>query len=216
MTAQSLPDSAYRITSHEILALLSFVPGPGTDLARTVLGLEQLPDNHDLVRAGVGTLNVRDAATVDGDEVSLLGAAKFLAGVFSSATLWFDVTRIGPDSVAPAYIAESPAGRVALFLRPMSEYVCLPLSSDSSVLDMLEATIEDALLAARTPEGGIVSTRRYQPGRDPKIANIKVTADGSLHLAAEPLDADGQLTVRKLEAGEMPASAVRQILAGTS
>ena len=90
-------------------------PGPGASLTRRALGLAELPDDHDLVRAGIGTLNVRDAASVDGEQVSLHGPAAFLAKVFGTATLWFDITRVGPDAVAPAYIAESPAGRVALF-----------------------------------------------------------------------------------------------------
>lgn len=211
MTEHSLPDSAYRITSHEILALLSFTPGQGSDLARKVLGLEHLPDDHDLVRAGVGTLRVRDTAAVDGEQVSLLGPAQFLAGVFSTATAWYDVTRIGPEAVAPAYIADSPAGRVALFLQPLSEYVCLPMNREASVLDMVEATVEDAVQGASRP-GGMVSARRYTPGQHPTVANVRIAADGALHLASEPLDADGQLTVRVLDAAEQPGSVVRALL----
>lgn len=213
MTEHSLPDSAYRITSHEILALLSFTPGQGSDLARRVLGLERLPDDHDLVRAGVGTLRVRDTAAVDGAQVRLRGPAQFLAGVFSSATAWFDITRIGPDAVAPAYIADSPAGRVALFLQPLSEYVCLPMNREASVLDMVEATVDDAVQGARHPDGGMVSARRYSPGKPPTVANVRIAADGALHLASEPLDADGQLTVRALDAGEQPGPVVRALLA---
>jgi hypothetical protein len=212
MTEQILPDSAYRITSHEILALLAFTPGPGSDLTRRVLGLEKLPDGHDLVRAGVGTLNIRETASVDGDQVSLQGPAEYLAAVFSTSTTWFDVTQIGPAAVAPAYMAESPAGRVALFLRPLSEYVCLPLSEDASVLDMVETTVQDAVETVKTPAGGIVTSRRYEAFKEPKVANIKVAADGVLQLASAPLDASGQLTVRELAADELPGSVVRALL----
>jgi hypothetical protein len=214
MTEQTLPDTAYRVTSHEILALLAFEPGPGTALTRRVLGLADLPDDHDIVRAGVGTLNVRDTASVDGDVVSLHGPANFLARVFSTATLWFDITRVGPDAVAPAYVVESPAGRVALFLRPLSEYVCLPMSDDADTLDMVEATVNDAVGSAQTPSGGIITSRRYDRDGEPVIANIRVLEDGMLSLASAPVDASGQLTVRDLQAAERPGSVVRSLLAG--
>ncbi|CAN7437632.1 hypothetical protein LJR078_002916 [Arthrobacter sp. LjRoot78] len=169
---------------------LAFEPGPGTRFTRRALGLADLPDDHDLVRAGVGTdhdlvragvgtLNVRDTASVDGEKISLHGPARHLARVFSSATLWFDITRVGPDAVAPAYIADSPVGRVALFLRPLSEYVCLPMNDGAA---------------------------------EPAIANIKVLENGVLQLAAPPLDDSGQLTVRDLAAGEQPGAAVRALL----
>lgn len=212
MTKQHLPDTAYRVTSHEILALLAFEPGPGASLTRRALGLAELPDDHDLVRAGIGTLNVRDAASVDGEQVSLHGPAAFLAKVFGTATLWFDITRVGPDAVAPAYIAESPAGRVALFLRPLSEYVCLPMSEDAATSDMLEATVDDAVSAARAPSGGIVSIRRYDRDGEPIVANVKVLNDGVMKLASAPLDESGQLTVRDLQPTEQPGHVVRSLL----
>lgn len=212
MTEQKLPETAYRITSHEILALLAFEPGPGTALTRRVLGLADLPDDHDLVRAGVGTLNVRDTASVDGEQVALRGPAGYLARVFSTASLWFDITRVGPDAVAPAYIAESSAGRVALFLRPLSEYVCLPMNENTTILEMVEATVNDAVAAAKGPSGGIVTSRRYDGGSDPAVANIKVLDDGSIKLAAAPVDDSGQLTVRDLGTGEQPGSVVRALL----
>ncbi len=212
MTEQTLPDAAYRLTSHELLALLAFEKGPGTALTRRVLALADLPDDHDLVRAGVGTLNVRDTASVDGEQVVLHGAAHYLARVFSTANLWFDITRVGPDAVAPAYIASSPAGRVALFLRPLSEYVCLPLNEDTSALEMVEATVNDAIAAAKAPTGGIVTSRRYDGDSAPAVANIKVFGDGSIKVASAPLDEHGQLTVRDLAAGEQPGSVVRALL----
>lgn len=212
MTEQKLPDAAYRVTSHEILALLAFEPGPGTRLTRRALGLADLPDDHDLVRAGVGTLNVRDTASVDGEKVSLHGPARHLARVFSSATLWFDITRVGPDAVAPAYIADSPVGRVALFLRPLSEYVCLPMNEGAAIMDMVEATVNDAVAELTSPSGGIVTSRRYDGTAEPAIANIKVLENGVLQLAAAPLDDSGQLTVRDLAAGEKPGAAVRALL----
>lgn len=212
MTEQVLPDSAYRITSHEILALLAFAPGPGTGLTRRVLGLEELPDDHDLVRAGVGTLNVRDSASVDGEQVTLQGPAKYLAGVFSTSTTWFDVTRVGPGAVSPAYVAEAPVGRVALFLRPLSEYVCLPLGEETSGLDMVEATVEDALALAESSPGAIITSRRYEAGTEPKVANIKITANNRIQLASGPVDAAGQLTVRELGTDEKAGSVVRDLL----
>ena len=214
MTEQKLPDTAYRVTSHEILALLAFEPGPGTSLTRRVLGLADLPDDHDIVRAGVGTLNVRDTASVDGELVSLHGPADYLARVFSTATLWFDITRVGPNAVAPAYIVESPAGRVALFLRPLSEYVCLPMRDDAGTLDMVEASVNDAVGSAQRLSGGIVTSRRYDRDSEPVVANVKVLEDGVLRLASAPLDESGQLTVRDLQAAERPGAVVRSLLSG--
>jgi hypothetical protein len=213
MTDQILPDAAYRLTSHEVLALLAFAPGPGTALTRRVLGLAELPDDHDLVRAGVGTLNVRDTASVEGDEVTLHGPAGYLAGILSTSTLWFDITRVGPDAVAPVYIVEAPAGRVVLYLRPLSEYVCMTLSEEATTLDMVEATVTDAVTAAQMPSGGIVTSRRYERDAAPSVANIKVLPDGALKLASAPLDANGELTVRDLQPSEQPGSVVRSLLA---
>ena len=212
MTEQILPDTAYRITSHEILALLAFAPGPGTALTRRVLALAELPDDHDLVRAGLGTLNVRDSVSIEGEQVRLHGPAGYLAEVFSTSTLWFDVTRVGPDAVAPAYIVESPAGRVALFLRALSEYVCLPMNENAGPLDMVEATVNDAVAAVRQPGSGLVTSRRYDGGAEPSVANIQVSEDGRLQLASAPLDATGQLTVRDLHQSEQPGSVVRSLL----
>src|SRR6478736_5640277 len=134
------------------------------------------------------------------------------AAVFSTSTLWFDITRVGPDAVAPAYVVESPAGRVALFLRALSEYVCLPMDKEATTLDMVEAAVNDAVGATQIPLGGMVTSRRDDGGSEPSVANIKVLDGGSLQLASAPLDATGQLTARNLDATEQPGSVVRALL----
>ena len=134
------------------------------------------------------------------------------ATVFSTSTLWFDITRVGPDAVAPAYVVESPAGRVALFLQALSEYVCLPMDKEATTLDMVEAAVNDAVGATQPPLGGMVTSRRDDGGSEPSVANIKVLDGGSLQLASAPLDATGQLTARNLDATEQPGSAVRALL----
>lgn len=211
MPDTTLPESTYRITSHEILALLAFQPGAGASLTRRVLGLAELPDDHDLVRAGVGTLNVRDSAAVEGEQVTLLGEANVLSRILSGATQWFDVTRIGAESASPSYVVESDAGRAAIFLRPLSEYVCVPLRQDLDVLDFIETTVEDAV-GSFGASAGIVTSRRYRADGSVVVANIKVLDDGSRQLASLPLDTDGQLTVRPLAADERPGRLVRALL----
>jgi len=209
----ALPNVAYRITSHEILALLAFEPGAGTSLTRRVLGLAELADDHDLVRAGLGTLNIRNTVEISGEEVTLLAEAKTLARIFSTSTQWFDITRIGSESASPSYLVDSPAGRVAVFLRPLSEYVCLPLRDDVELLDFVQAQVDDAVAALRNEGGGMVSTRRYS-AKTPNtiVANIKVTDGGPLQLASAPLDENGQLGVRDLDATEQPGRVVRTLL----
>jgi len=133
------------------------------------------------------------------------------AAVFSTSTLWFDITRVGPDAVAPAYVVESPAGRVALFLQALSEYVCLPMDKEATTLDMVEAAVNDAVGATQIPLGGMVTSRRDDGGSEPSVANIKLDG-GSLQLASAPLDATGQLTARNLDATEQPGSVVRALL----
>ncbi|UEL27506.1 hypothetical protein [Pseudarthrobacter sp. L1SW] len=205
---------AYRITSHEILTLLAFVPGAGTSLTRRVLGLAELADDHDLVRAGLGTLNVRDMLEINGEEVSLRGEAKVLAQIFSTSSQWYDVTRIGPGYTSPSYLVGSPAGRAAVFLRPLSEYLCLPLREDVELLDFVQAQVDEGAAALGNQGGGIVSSRRYSAETpDPVIANIKVLEDGTLQLASAPLDEDGQLRVRDLDEAQQPGLAVRALLA---
>lgn len=209
----SLPEVAYRITSHEILALLAFEPGAGTALSRRVLGLAELADDHDLVRAGLGTLNIRNMVEISGEEVTLLAEAKTLARLFGTSSEWFDITRIGSGYASPSYLVDSPAGRTAVFLRPLSEYVCLPLRDDVELLDFVQAQVDDAVAALRNEGGGMVSTRRYSTDTpNHVVANIKVTDDGPLQLASAPLDKDGQLVVRELDAAEEPGQVVRALL----
>lgn len=213
----AMPAAAYRMTSHEILALLAFQPGAGTALTRRVLGLAELPDDHDLVRAGVGTLNIRDTVEINGEEVTLLAQARILARIFSTSSEWYDITRIGAEAVSPSYLVDSPAGRAAIFLRPLSEYVCLPLRDDVDLLDFVQLTVDEAVAALGAEGGGIVSSRRYRVEADkPVVANIKVLDAGSLQLASAPLDDDGQLGVRDLAAGEQPGLTVRTVLAAAS
>ncbi|UZX04059.1 hypothetical protein F8G81_16700 [Arthrobacter sp. CDRTa11] len=216
-TGSAIPDAAYRMTSHEILALLAFDPGAGTSLTRRVLGLAELPDDHDLVRAGVGTLNIRDTAKINGEEVTLLAEARILARIFSTSSEWFDVTRIGAEAVSPSYLVDSPAGRAAIFLRPLSEYLCLPLRDDVNLLDFVQMTVDESVAALSAEGGGIVTSRRYRAGSDkPLIANIKVLDAGALQLASAPLDEDGQLGVRDLAADEKPGATVRTLLSAAA
>ncbi|WP_461187311.1 hypothetical protein [Arthrobacter sp. Z4-13] len=216
-TGSALPTVAYRITSHEILALLAFEPGAGTSLTRRVLGLAELPDDHDLVRAGLGTLNIRETVEISGEEVTLLAEAKVLAKIFSTSSVWFDITRIGSQYASPSYLVDSPAGRAAVFLRPLSEYVCLPLRDDVELLDYVQAQVDDAVAGLENEGGGMVSSRRYSAETaNPVVANIKVLAGGPLQLASAPLDEDGKLGVRELDAAEEPGQVVRALLVAGS
>lgn len=210
----SLPPSAYRITSHEVLALLSFKTGPGTALTRRVLGLADLPDDHDLIRAGVGTLNIRDTAEYVNGEVSLLGEAQILATIFGTSSEWYDITRIGPQSVTPSYLVRSDAGNAAIFLLPMSEYLCVPLREDVDLLELVESTVDEAAQAMAGVPGGIVTSRRYHRDFDKlTVANLKINATGSVELASAPLDTAGQLTVRVLGSEERPGHVICTLLA---
>lgn len=130
MNTTDLPASAYRITSHEILALLSFNAGSEIDQSRKVLGLAEMPEDSDLVRAGVGTLNIRDSILRQGEEIVLQGDAEVIARILASAHTWYQVIRIGEQPALPTYVVESVGAKAAFFLQPMSEYVCLPLLGD--------------------------------------------------------------------------------------
>jgi hypothetical protein len=217
MPDSATPAAAYRMTSHEILALLAFEPGAGTALTRRVLGLAELDDDHELVRAGIGTLNVRDTAQVNGEEVTLLAEAKILARIFATSSEWFDVTRIGSASVSPSYLVDSPAGRAAIFLRPLSEYMCLPLRDDVDLLDFVQMMVDEAVGVLDGEGGGMISSRRYRVEEAaPVVANIKVLEAGSLQLASAPLDENGQLRVRDLDGEEQPGLTVRRLLGAAS
>lgn len=56
------------------------------------------------------------------------------------------------------------------------------------------------------------ASEQERASSDPAVANIKVLDDGSIKLAAAPLDDSGQLTVRDPGAGEQPGSVVRALL----
>lgn len=213
--APGLPEAAYRVTSHELLALLSFDRSAGTALTRRVLGLADLPEDHDLVRAGIGTLNIRDAVEIRGEQVTLLAQAQVLARILATSSQWFDITRIGPDSVSPSYVVDSPVGRAAILLRPLSEYVCIPLRDDVDLFDFVESTVDEAAASMAGAAEGIVTSRRYRGTADPIVANLKAQKSGSFQLAAPPLDDQGQLSVRDLATSERPGRVVRETLAVT-
>lgn len=213
--APALPAAAFRLTSHELLALLSFDRGPGTALARRVLGLADLPDDHDLIRAGVGTLNIRDLAEVSGEQVILLGPAQPFARVLAASTQWFDITRVGPEAASPFYLVDSVMGRAVILLRPLSEYVCIPLRDDVDVFDVVESTVDEAAASMAAALEGMLTSRRYRGDADPVVANLKVQRDGTFQLAAAPLDDRGQLSVRDLASSERPGFVVRGLLSVT-
>lgn len=214
MSTEAIPESALRITSHEVLALLSFNPGEGASLSRRVLDLAELPQDSDLVRAGLTTLDVRDMATMDGDGINLVGGALVLSVILSTAEQWFDVTQYGANSSLPVFIVESPHGLAALFSRPLSQYLCVPLRTGLEPLAFLAQTINSAATDARGMGGGLVSVRHHRQGQDMTVAKVKVNADGTTELAAPPLQDDGQPTITVIEANTTPGAAVASVFGG--
>ena len=216
MNAESIPESAVRITSHEILALLSFNPGPGADLSRSVLGLADLPHDSDLVRAGLTTLHIREMAEAEGDSINLLGGALALSALVSTATQWFVVTRFGASSSLPVCVVNSPHGKAVIFGRPLSQYVCVPLRSDIDLLVFLEEIVNGAVGEAHDMDGGLVVVRHHGLGQDVVIANVKVNADGTRQLAAPPVQEDGQLTVSAIDGVHSPGEVIRGVFSNAT
>ncbi|MHA7268921.1 hypothetical protein [Arthrobacter sp. HLT1-20] len=218
MNAEAIPPSALRVTSHEVLALLSFAPGPGpgpgAELSRKVLVLADLPEDSDLVRAGLATLHVRDMAEADGDGIHLRDGALVLSVILSTATEWFEATRYGATSSLPAYMVSSPHGKAAIFLRPLSQYLCLPLRADMDLHDFLAQTVNGLTAEAHGMGGGLVTVRHHQQGAEPAAANVKVNADGSRQLAALPLQKDGQLTLTTLDESQDAGACVSTAFRG--
>lgn len=215
MNAEAIPESALRVTSHEVLALLSFSPGPSAEMSRKVLVLADLPEDSDLVRAGLATLHVRDMAEADGEGIHLRDGALVLSVILSTATEWFEATRYGATSSLPAYVVSSPHGKAAIFLRPLSQYLCLPLRAGMDIMDFLEQTVNGLAAEAHSMDGGLVTVRHHQLGEEMEAANVKVNADGTRQLAALPLQEDGQLTLTTLDdvqdAGACVSAAFRGI-----
>lgn len=205
MNTPELPPSAYRITSHEILALLSFNDSEEIDLSRKVLGLAELPEDSELVRAGVSTLNVRGSILREGEEIALQGNAEIIARILASARSWYQVARLGTAAALPSYVIESPGAKAAFFLQPLSEYICLPLRDDVDISTFVEQVVDGAV--ADLGGNGVVIAQHWTPGADPVVANIKVAQDEPALIAALPLDSDGQLTIREL-GGLAPGAAV--------
>ncbi len=203
MNTPELPSSAYRITSHEILALLSFNSGEEIDLSRKVLGLSELPEDSDLVRAGVSTLNIRGSILREGEEIALQGNAEIIARILASARSWYQVACLGSAAALPSYVIESPGAKAAFFLQPLSEYICLPLLEDIDISSFVEQIVDGAV--ADLGGAGVVIAQHWTPGADPVVANIKVAEGQPTLLAALPLDSDGQLSVREL--GELTPGA---------
>lgn len=196
MSTPELPSSAYRITSHEILALLSFNSGAEIDLSRKVLGLAELPEDSDLVRAGVSTLNIRGSILREGEEIALQGNAEIIARILASARSWYQVARLGSAAALPSYVIESPGAKAAFFLQPLSEYICVPLLEDIDISSFVEQIVDGAV--ADLGGAGVVIAQHWTPEAEPVVANIKVAEGQPTLLAALPLDSDGQLSVREL------------------
>ncbi|WP_343318222.1 hypothetical protein AAFM46_13075 [Arthrobacter sp. TMP15] len=209
MNILDLPESAYRITSHEILALMSFNAGAEIDQSRKVLNLAEIPEDSDLIRAGMGTLNIRDSLQRDGEEIILQGDAEVIARILASAHTWYQVIRVGPQSALPTYVVEAVGARAAIFLQPMSEYVCLPLLEDADLLEFVEQVVDGAVADAATAGEGVIVAQCWKLGAEPVVANIKVNTDGTHQLAALPLTDDGQLTVSEIPADQRPGEVVR-------
>ena len=210
MNTPELPDSAYRITSHEILALLSFNSGDEIDPSRRVLGLSELPDDSDLVRAGVGTLNIRGSIRREGEEIALQGDAEIIARILASGHTWYQIARVGPDqSALPTYVVESVGAKAAFFLQPLSEYICLPLREDIVLPDFVGQVVDSTVAEAEAAGAGLITSQKWTLGAEPVVANIKVEGAAPKLLASLPLTDDGQLSVRELDgpAGEAVVAA---------
>lgn len=200
MNTPELPDSAYRITSHEILALLSFNAGTEIELSRRVLGLAELPDDSDLVRAGVATLNVRGSVRKEGEEIALQGDAEVIARILASGHTWYQIARVGPgQSALPTYVVESVGAKAAFFLQPLSEYIAVPLRADIALIDFVGQLVDGAVADAEAAGSGMVTSQKWALGAEPVVANIKVEPGAPKLLAAPPLTDDGQLSVRELD-----------------
>lgn len=214
MSTPELPDSAYRITSHEILALLSFNSGDEIDLSRRVLGLAELPEDSDLVRAGVGTLNIRGSIRREGEEIALQGDAEVIARILASGHTWYQIARVGPDqSALPTYVVESAGAKAAFFLQPLSEYIALPLRDDIDMNDFVAQAVDGTVADAQTAGAGMITSQKWRLHQEPIVANIRVESGASTMLAAPPLTDDGQLSVRELE-GPAGAAVVAAFAAG--
>ncbi len=213
MSNESIPDSALRITSHEVLALLSFNPDPGAELSRKVLALADLPQDSDLVRAGLSTLHVREMAQATGESINLQGGALVLSVILCTARQWFEMTRYGASSSLPVYVVDSPHGKAVIFSQPLSQYLCVPLRGDVDVLAFIAQTVNNAVDEAQAMDGGLITVRNHRTGQSPALANVKVNADGTRQLAAPPVQADGQLTLSMIEGSHSPGAAVAQVFA---
>lgn len=213
MSSTPLPDSAYRITSHEILALLSFNSGEEIDLSHKVLGLAELPEDSDLVRAGVATLNIRGSIKRDGEDIALQGDAEIIARILASGRTWYQVARVGNRAALPTYVVESPGAKAAFFLQPLSEYICLPLRDDVELLTFVEQIVDGAAHEATDAGGGVITAQHWTPDNDPVVAHIKIAEGSAPQLAALPLTADGQLSVRDITTS--PGAAVGTVFGAT-
>ncbi|WP_038464258.1 hypothetical protein [Arthrobacter sp. PAMC 25486] len=212
MNTQELPASAYRITSHEILALLSFNSGKEIDLSRSVLNLADLPDDSDLVRAGISTLNVRGSVRRDGEEIALQGDAEIIARILASGHTWYQIARVGQDqSALPTYVVESVGAKAAFLLQPLSEYICVPLREDTEILDFVGQVVDGTVADAQKVGAGLVVSQKWVLDAEPVVANIKVEQGKPTLLAALPVTDDGQLSVRELQgpAGAVVVAALR-------
>ncbi len=214
MNSPELPDSAYRITSHEILALLSFNSGDEIDLSRRVLGLAELPEDSDLVRAGIGTLNIRGSIRREGEEIALQGDAEVIARILASGHTWYQIARVGPDqSALPTYVVESVGAKAAFFLQPLSEYICLPLRDDIDMNDFVAQAVDGTVADATAAGAGMVTSQKWRLHEEAIVANVRVETGAPVLLAALPLTEDGQLSVRELD-GSAGAAVVAAFGAG--
>ena len=182
------PASAVQFTTHELLALLALNRGPSEEASRSMLKLADLPDTSELVRAGFSTLSVRELLDRKGDEVTPRGPARALARILTSATLWIDATVAVARQTSVTFLVESPAGKAALFARPGSIVLCVPLEAS---VDCSQMALE--LASAGFSSGGqdtLVSLRRRTSDVPSRTANVRRTAERGWEVARTPAGGD--------------------------
>lgn len=186
------PESAVQFTAHELLALLSVKRGPSEQATRSMLKLADLPDTSDLVRAGFSTLKVRDLLETKEDRATLRGPAKVLSQLLTNATLWMDVTVADKTSTSVTFLIEAPGGRVALFIRPGSIVMGVPLAPTvdctAMALDMVGKTF------ATHERDSLVSVRRRLLGGEEAAANIRRTSARGWEVTGGPADKQSTAT----------------------
>jgi hypothetical protein len=200
--------STFPLTTFELAALVALAPGPAATQSATSLRIPDPATDPQSKRAGLSSLLVRELATIEGTQIRADGLAGAVAGALTTAETWVEVGVARRESADAAVLVGTAKGALMITPRGYDVWNTLAVAQGT---DLVEAGVD---LAARgvdvTPDGEPVAvTVKVVTLDGSTTASAHRDADGAWHVALEPADAEGRLTVQPDAPADQAAALAR-------